>query len=307
MVFKILGKVLSLPSRCFIVETMSKVTRFFLSIFLIFCFISPADARVVYHKKSVHSVNKTTKNDYFSAKSAMLWNITEDKVYFSKNINDRIYPASTTKVMTVLLALEKLSLDQYVTVSVSATQVAPTRLNFLPGEQYLVSDLIYACLLKSANDAAVVLAEAVAGSEGQFVVMMNQKAESMGAVNTRFANAHGLPSKNKQYTTAYDMAVIFKEAFKNPFFQKAITFPYKIIYSKKGRKHFLKSHNKALFLNWKQNVYGKTGYTLQAQSCFIGYFKKGDEVFIVDVFGCRTRKRWEDIKWLIEHFTGVDL
>ena len=96
-------------------------------------------------------------------------------------------------------------------------------------------------------------------------------------------------------------------AMKNPFFQQAITFPYRIIYSKDGRRHFLKSHNKALFLNWKQNVYGKTGYTLQAQSCFVGIVKKGNDVFIVDVFGCRTRKRWEDIKWLVEHYAGVNL
>lgn len=270
---------------------MFKVTRVFLATAVLLCSITPAQA-----KKGHYQHHRS----YFTAKSALLWNITNDKIYFEKNSQQQVYPASTTKVMTVLLALEKLSLDQYVSVSLRATQVSPTRLNFRPGEQYLVSDLVYACLLKSANDAAGVLAEAVAGSQEKFVTMMNQKASALGATRTRFSNPHGLPSKGAQYTTAKDMAIIFKEALKNPFFLQAIGLRERNIYSKDGRQHYLKSHNKSLFLNWKQDVFGKTGYTIQAQSCFIGYFKKGKNTYLVDVFGCR--KRWRDIKWMIEHY-----
>lgn len=283
---------------------MFKAIKILLVMMLVCSLAAPADAAKKVRKKKVRAA-KVTQG--VSAKSAILWNITEDKVYYAKNEDQRVFPASTTKMMMLMVALDKLSLDDYVTVSARATQEPPTRLDLRPGEQYLVRDLVYACVLKSANDAAMVLAEAAGGSEDNFVAMMNQKAAAIGAVNTRFANPHGLPSIGKQYTTAKDMAIIFREAIKNPFLQEAATLPYKVISSKTGRRHFLKSHNKSLFMNWKKDVYGKTGYTLQAQSCFVGYFKRGNDTFIVDVFGCRTRKRWDDIKWIIEHYAGVNL
>ncbi len=275
---------------------MSKIIRVVLVVVILCSYVAPAYAKKVHHRHPRSSL---------SAKSALLWDITNDKVYFEKNANLQVYPASTTKVMTVLLALERLPLDQYVTVSARSTQVPQTRLNFKAGEQYLVSDLVYACLLKSANDAAGVLAEAVGGSQEEFVAMMNQKAASLGATHTRFANAHGLPSRGPQYTTAKDMALIFKEAMKNPFFVKSIGLRTRVIYSKDGRRHFLKSHNKSLFLNWKQDILGKTGYTIQAQSCFVGFIRKGKNIYIVDVFGCR--KRWGDIKWMVERYAKIDL
>ena len=240
-----------------------------------------------------------------TAASAMVWDVTNNQYRYARNIDRQIFPASTTKVMTVLLALERLSLDQYVTVNENATKVQPTKLDARPGEQYKVRDLIYAMLLKSANDAAVVLAEAVAGSQSQFVALMNQRAVQLGALHTHFANAHGLPSDGVQYSTARDMGLIFKEAYKNPFFRQAITFKYRIIYSKDGRRSFLKTHNKALFLNWHKDIYGKTGYTREAQSCFVGTFNNNNNLYIVDVFGCH--KRWEDLKYIVEHYTGANL
>jgi len=105
--------------------------------------------------------------------------------------------------MTALLVLEHLNLDEYVTVSKNATRPQPTKLYLKPGEKYKVRDLLYAIVLKSANDAAVVLAEAIAGTHWEFVVMMNKRAKEIGADHTRFANAHGLPTKkDPQYTTA---------------------------------------------------------------------------------------------------------
>ncbi len=280
---------------------MFKFVRPWLVIVLIMALSTPALAWGLHHRHHRNHASSAA----LTARSALIWDASHNRYYFAKNIEERIYPASTTKVMTVLLALEKLPLDQYVTVSRKATQVPPTKLDFRPGEQYRVQDLIYACLLKSANDAAGVLAEAVAGSEGKFVDMMNQKAWALGARHTHFANPHGLPSPGNQYTTAMDMAIILKEAIKNPFFERAITFKYRILYSKGGRRHFLKSHNKSLFLNWKQNVFGKTGYTREAQSCFVGYVKKGQNLFIVDLFG--THKRWEYLKWIMEHYAGINL
>ena len=245
------------------------------------------------------------RTSFPTAVSALLMDATHNRYYYAKAIDRQVYPASTTKLLTVLLAAERLPLDQYVTVSERATQVQPTKLEVRAGEQYKVRDLLYAALLKSANDAVIVLAEAVAGSQAGFVELMNERARKIGATHSHFANPHGLPSEGQQYTTARDMALILKEALKNPFIQKAITFKYRILYSKDGRRHFLKSHNKALFLNWRKEVFGKTGYTNQAQSCFGGYFFKGDGMYIVAVFGCR--KRWEDIKFIIERYGKVDL
>ena len=240
-----------------------------------------------------------------SANTAILWDPARNLRYFDLGADREVFPASTTKVLTALLVLEKLSLDQYVTISVRATQVPQTKLGLKPGENYRVRDLLYGLILKSANDAAVALAEAVAGSQEKFVDMMNARARQMGALHSHFANPHGLPSNASQYTTAADMALIFTQALKNDFFRQAITLKYRVIYSKEGHRCFLKSHNKSLFLNWKTHVFGKTGYTSEAQSCFVGYIPRGGDILVVAVFGCR--KRWTDMKFLIEHYGHINL
>ncbi len=279
---------------------MVQLLRKTFAILLIAILVFPPDADAAKKKRRV------VKRPYqVTANSAILIDLDKNKRYYGKDIEQQVAPASTTKVMTAILVLEKLSLDQYVTVSQRATQVQPTRLDLIPGAQYKVRDLLYALLLKSANDVAMVLAEAVAGSEEKFVVMMNQRARKLGAAHTHFANPHGLPDRERQYTTALDMAIILRAALKNDFFRQAITFKYRAIYSKDGRRHFIKSHNKALFLGWKRNIYGKTGYTQQAQACFVGYIPKGNTMLMVAVFGCR--KRWDDIKFIVERFGKVDL
>jgi len=240
-----------------------------------------------------------------SARSALLWNPDTNQRLFDLNSNEQVFPASTTKVLTAILVLEKLPLDQYVTVSVHATQVPQTKLNLRPGEAYKVRDLLYGLILKSANDAAVVLAEAVGGSEANFVAMMNEKARQMGALHSHFANPHGLPSVGTQFTTAADMALIFNQALKNDFFRQAITLKYLVICSKDGRQCFLKSHNKVLFSTWHQRVFGKTGYTIEAQSCFVGYIPHGNDKLIIAVYGAH--RRWTDMKYIIERYGHIYL
>ncbi|MCA9401046.1 MAG: D-alanyl-D-alanine carboxypeptidase [Candidatus Omnitrophica bacterium] len=224
---------------------------------------------------------------------------------FGKGVHNRVLPASTTKVMTALLVMEKLSLDQYITVSKTATYAQPSKIYVKAGERYKVRDLLYAILLKSANDASIVLAEAVAGSEKEFVKMMNQHAKAINANHTKFANSNGLPSKARQYTTAYDMYLIFRKALEYPFFREAVKLKYKTIYSSAGRKISLKSHNKILFKNWKRKIYGKTGYTHAAKACFVGTLQKGKSTLIIAVFGCT--KRWETIKHVVSKYGGIAL
>jgi D-alanyl-D-alanine carboxypeptidase len=241
-----------------------------------------------------------------SCRSVIFSDSTKVKRLYGKGVHDKVLPASTAKVMTALLVLEKLSLNEYVRVGKNAIYVQPTKINLKEGERYQVKDLLYAVLLKSANDAAVVLAEAVAGSEQEFVGMMNKRAGELGARRTKFANAHGLPSRKRvQYTTAYDMYMIFRGALRHTFFRSAIQLKYKTIRSKSGREIALKSHNKILFSDWKQKIYGKTGYTRAAGACFVGTLNAKGSTLIIGVFGCSNR--WRDIKRIVSRYGGVAL
>lgn len=240
-----------------------------------------------------------------SAKAAIFSNSTKVVRYYGKGVHNRVFPASTTKVMTALIVLEELSLRKTVTASKRASLAQPSKIYVRPGEKFKVRDLLYAILLKSANDAAIVLAEAVSGSEWQFVQKMNKRAKQLGCRHTRFANANGLPTKEKQYTTAYDMYLIFREAVKHPFFKAAIKKKYKTITSLSGRSIKLKSHNKMLFFDWKRKIYGKTGWTRQAGACFVGYLTKGTDICIIAVFGCS--RRWDDIKHIVSRYGGIPL
>ena len=251
----------------------------------------------------IQSVDAARYRD--SCKSVIFSDSTKIRRLYGKRVHERVIPASTTKVMTALLVMERLDLDSYVTVSHNATLPQPSKIYVKAGEQYKVRDLLYAILLKSANDAAVVLAEAVSGSHWKFVQQMNQKAKEINAHHTRFANAHGLPSKEKQYTTAYDMYLIFRQAMKYPFFREAIKVKYKDIRTRGGRVVQLKSHNKMLFFDWKRPVYGKTGYTHAAGACFVGTIQKGNSTLIMALFHCKNR--WEDIKSIVSIYGGISL
>jgi len=267
--------------------------KFILTACLVLTFLSPCSSLAA---KKEHNV---------TCKSVIFSDSTRVKRLYGKNVHGRVLPASTTKVMTALLVLERLKLDQYVTVSHRATTAQPTKLYLKPGEKYKVRDLLYAILIKSANDASIVLAEAVAGSEEKFVQLMNARAKKMGADHTKFANSNGLPTKATQYTTAYDMYLIFRKALKHSFFREAIKYKRKTISSKGGRKITLKSHNKILFKDWKQKIYGKTGYTRAAKACFVGTLQKGKSTLIVAVFGCP--RRWDDIKHVVSRYGSIPL
>ena len=264
---------------------------------LIFVFILSTPVFAAKGRKKAYQV---------SARSAIFSNSTRGQRYYGKNIDLRVPPASTTKVMTVLLVLERLSLDQELTASARSANVQPSNIQVHPGEKFKVRDLLYAILLNSANDASIILAEGIAGSEAEFVKLMNARARALGAHHTHFINSNGLPIKGyQQYTTAYDMYLIFREAVKYDFFRDALRQPYKIIYSSGGRQVDLKSHNKILFKGWKNKIYGKTGYTRAAQSCFVGYVPKGDSICIIAVFGCS--RRWTDIRHIVSRYGGISL
>ncbi|MDD5634519.1 MAG: serine hydrolase, partial [Candidatus Omnitrophica bacterium] len=205
------------------------------------------------------------------AKSAIIVDIGDRAVLYEKNADIKFPPASTTKVMTAIIALENFSRESEFVVSKKAIQVEPTIAGFRPGSAYKLKDLISAILVKSANDAALVIAENVAGGEKQFVELMNKKARQIGMTNTHFESASGLPTgrKDKQYTTARDLAKMMLYATRYQIILEAMSVEEKYIFGSDQRRIRLKSHNRTLSKN-ANAPWGKTGYTKEARRTFVG-------------------------------------
>ena len=195
---------------------------------------------------------------YVTAYSAVLMNSGNKEVLYSKNPYVKLAPASTTKIMTALVVINKSSLDKKVTITKSATWMPPSRVNIKQGEVYTTEDLLKAALLNSGNDAAAALAISVAGSEEEFANMMNEMAKKLGCRNTNFRTSNGLPAKN-QYTTAYDLALIMREVMKNEKLSEILeTKQAEISELNTGRKIKLKNHNKSLWKEASYTILGKT-------------------------------------------------
>lgn len=221
-----------------------------------------------------------------ASQAAVLMDGDTGMVLYGKNMNEPLYPASITKLMTALLAMEALEPEQVLTVSQSAVNAVPrtsSHISLLPGERCTVEDALYAIGMESANDAANVLAEAVAGTLEAFAALMTQRAQELGAMNTHFANANGLPDSN-HVTTAYDMALITAAALKQEGLAKYFstvnyTFPATNL---SAARSFT---NKDRLLPGGQYYYegvllAKTGWTSSAQGTFAAAVRQGDTTLI---------------------------
>ena len=190
------------------------------------------------------------------AETAVIYNGKTNEILWQKNADKRMEPASITKLMTALVAIENLELSKIVTITAEVEDVAPTEIGLLEGEEIPVRDLLYATLLYSANDAATALAIEASGSVEEFAVLMNQKAKELGCENTNFVNASGL-SDEGQYSTALDLAVIAKAALSNPELRKISgTAKYTIPETNLSEKREIESFN--LFLKGKEFTYEET-------------------------------------------------
>ena len=154
-----------------------------------------------------------------SSKSAILMDVESGQILFEKNSHDKLPPASVTKVMTMLLAVEaldsgKIKLDDQVQISERASEMGGSKIFLEPGETQKVDDLLKGIAVESANDACVAMAEYVGGSEEEFVAMMNNKAKQLGMNDTNFSNTNGLPIEN-HYTSAHDIAIMSRELLKH--------------------------------------------------------------------------------------------
>jgi D-alanyl-D-alanine carboxypeptidase (penicillin-binding protein 5/6) len=240
---------------------------------------------------------KEIKAPYLTAASAVIVRLGDGTILYEKNSLLRLPPASTTKVMTVLIALEAFDMGKEVLIRSRAAEVEPTKAGLSEGTRYAMRDLIKACLMTSANDAAVSIAEEIAGSEENFAELMNKKARELGMKDTLFVNATGLPDNKDPYTTAYDLTILMREAVKDSLFVKIANLKATTIKGSNGREICLYNHNKMLWR--KKGVIGKTGYTLNAKHCFVGIDTSQDSQVAFAILA--SRKPWDDISRLLEH------
>ncbi len=226
------------------------------------------------------------------SRSAILMDNKTNKILYDKNSNERMFPASTTKILTAILVLENCDLNEIVTASYDAVMSIPegyVTANIDGDEQLTVEQLLQLLLVHSANDAANVLAEYVGGSIESFVSMMNTKVNELGLTNTHFTNAYGLQDDN-HYTTAYDLSVIMQYCLKNDDFRRiAGSASCSIPATNKSDVRSYTSTNQLLVPS-NPNYYsyvtvGKTGFTTEAGECLVSCAYKNDLELICVVLG----------------------
>ena len=210
-----------------------------------------------------------------NAASAVLLDVTGDCFLLLQNADERRPMASTTKIMTALVVLERCSLDETVTVPSEAVGVEGSSIYLFAGERITVKTLLYALLLSSANDAAVTLACHVAGSVTDFAALMNARAAEMGLVNTHFTNPHGLYDTN-HYTTARELALIARAALQNETFAEIVaTTRYTAPQLDTNATRLFVNHNR-LLKSYEGTVGVKTGYTKKSGRCLVSAaFREG--------------------------------
>lgn len=208
-----------------------------------------------------------------TGKSAILIEAETGKILYEKNAYDKRPPASTTKMMTLIVALEKGNLDDIVTVGEHAAQTEGSTMWLSAGEQMKMLDLLYGIILVSGNDATVAVAEHIAGSVPKFAALMNEKAAAIGAKDTHFTNPNGLPD-DRHFTTAYDLAIIAAYGYKNPIFTSIVgTVNRKMPWPGKNQERDLYNENKLLW-QYEGGNGVKTGYTDAAGRCLVSGAKR---------------------------------
>ena len=242
-------------------------------------------------------------NDEFHG--ALLFDIENQKILYSERANERLYPASTTKIMTAYLALKYGNLDDYITVSANAIDVPSdsSTAHLQKGDVLSLKDLLYGLMLPSGNDSAIAIAEHISGSTEDFVELMNSEAALLGATNTNFVNPHGYQNK-EHYTTAYDLYLIFNECIKNETFLQ-------IIASSSYETSIKQADGSTRAVTWPQSnqfisggrevpdditlIGGKTGNTFDAGSCILLYGHNSEYTpFITIMMGATSRRNLYD-------------
>ncbi len=239
------------------------------------------------------------------SKSAILINADNKQVLFEKNTNDKMAPASITKIMLLVLISEKMdkneiALNQELTISKNAAGMGGSQIFIEEYEVQTVENMLKAICMRSANDASVAMAEFMYGSEEGCVKVMNDKAKELGMTNTNFVNVTGLPDPN-HYTTAYDIALMTSELLKYDYVNKYLVTWMDSVYVGKNKdiEQVLVNTNR-LINNYEGLIGGKTGYTTEAKYCLSAAAKRNDTTLIAVVLGCDdTKIRFAEIQKLL--------
>ena len=234
-----------------------------------------------------------------SARAAILIEWQTGTVLLEKRGFTRMHPASLTKMMTALLAVELGRLEDLVHVSEEAASQVGSSMNLRPGDVFTLQDLLYGLMLVSGNDAAWAIAEHICnGKASEFFKLMNQRAKELGAINTRFENPHGLTDPN-HYTTAFDLAIIAKACMRHPYFKQLVATKEKdAIEAESGVRLSLENTNRLLwFVPGADGV--KTGTTQAAGQCLVASATR-DGMRLLSVV-LDSMDRWRDTSTLLEY------
>lgn len=252
-----------------------------------------------------YATNDSNSDLKIYSDAAILIDSNTGTVLYSKNEDEKLYPASTTKILTAIIAIEKCNLDDVVTVSKSAISAIPAGYSsayLSEGENMNVRDLLTVFLVHSANDAGYILAEHISGSIDEFANLMNEKALEIGCKNTHFVNPSGIHNK-EHYTTAYDLSLIAKYCMKNSIFRSIVSLESCTINStnKFGVRKYVNT-NDLLSPSSKyylEDCIGiKTGYTAQAKNCLISACNKDNLELISVILGANQTEKGESSRYI---------
>lgn len=253
---------------------------------------------IIIFSSSVHItvVSKSTDKPYdLNARAAIVIDAKTHRILFDKNARDILPMASTTKILTSLVAIKYGNLDQKFKISSNATCIRGSKVGYKKDEEISLRELIYGLMFKSGNDAAIAIAEGVAGSVEEFCELMNEYAKEIGILDSHFESPHGLDSQN-HYSTAYDLAILTSKSKQIPFFNELSKTK---AYSDCGFSRAYQNINKILYMV-PQATGTKTGYTGQAGKCLVSSFNMGyNNEIIVVVLNCTPR--WKSSEWLYKY------
>lgn len=255
------------------------------------------------------------------AQSAVLMDADTGRILFQKNGEEERPMASTTKIMTCILALENMEEEAIVTVSKNAASQPKVHLGAKAGEQFYLKDLLHSLMLESHNDSAVAIAEAVAGDEQMFSEWMDKKAKEIGCDSTNFVTSNGLDAEDAQgqhRTTAIDLARVMRYCItdspkRQRFLEITRTANYSFRNQERTKQYYCQNHNAFLGM-MKEALTGKTGYTSKAGYCYVGAVRSDKRTYIVVLLGCgwpnHKNYKWQDMRKLamygLEYYTYQD-
>ncbi len=282
---------------------MTKQKKIFILIIIIIYFLTSfiyAEEEPIENEEELITVETVNSEPEIFSEAAILMEKNTGKVLYAKNIYDRKFPASTTKILTAIIAIEKCDLSQKMTASQNAVTFddakSYTKANIQAGETFTLEELLNVLMIHSANEAATIIAENISGSTEEFAKLMNEKAKELGCFNSNFVNANGIHDDN-HYTTAYDMATIASYCMKNETFRHfanlmECSLPDTEFWGPEqteeiGERHFFNT-NKLLdstsIYYYPYCIGIKTGFTTPAKNCFVGCSNKDGFELISVIF-----------------------